>query len=57
MGSSVLRLIGLLFFFGAVAVAILNLEWVANLGLPWFVPLCPMVIGAALVLLAKRSKE
>ena len=48
-----MRLLGILFLFGAVVAAILNLHRVADLGLPWLAPLL-LIIGAVLTILARR---
>jgi len=53
MTPNIIRLFGFLFLVGAVAVAILNLHRVANLGLPWVAPLL-LVVGAALMGISKR---
>lgn len=52
--TSPLRLVGFLFLIGAVVAAILNLNRVAALGMPWLAPLL-MIIGAGLIIIAKRS--
>lgn len=48
-----LRLIGILLLVAGVVAAILNLETVADLFMPWLAPLL-MVLGAAFVIFAKR---
>ena len=53
---NVLRLFGILFLFGAVVVAILNLHRVANLGLPWVAPLL-LILGAVCMTLSRRGKR
>ena len=56
MTSSVLRVVGILFAAGAAFVAVLNLQRVANLGMPWLGPLL-LIVGAVLVIFANRSKR
>jgi hypothetical protein len=52
---NVLRLFGILFLFGAVVVAILNLHRVADLGLPWSVPLL-LILDVVCTTLSRKGK-
>ena len=51
-----LRLFGILFLFGAIVVAVLNLHRVADLGLPWLAPLL-LMLGVVCVTLWRRGKS
>jgi len=51
-----LRLLGFLFLIGAVVVAVLNLQRVDGLGLPWLTPLL-LIIGVVLITVSRRSKK
>ncbi len=53
---NVLRLFGIVFLFGAVVVAVLNLHRVANLGLPWLAPLL-LIFGVVCMTLLRRAKS
>ena len=55
MNPHTLRLIGFVFFVGALVAAVLNLHRVADLGMPWLAPLL-VIIGAALVIGSKRKR-
>jgi len=55
MNPALLRSIGFLLIVAAVAAAILNLHWVADLFMPWLAPLL-LVLGVAFVVFAKRRQ-
>lgn len=56
MNPPLLRLIGILLLFAAIAAAILNLHRVADLRMPWLAPLL-VVLGVAFVVFAKRRQR
>ncbi len=55
MAPTTLRMIGILLLLAAVAVVVLNLKRVANLGMLWLSPVL-LVIGIGLVAQARRAK-
>lgn len=59
MASPVPRLtiIGVFLAFAAVAVAILNLHRVANLGMPWLAPLLTVFGAVCVIVAAKQSRK
>ena len=54
--TSPFRLVGILFLVAACVAAVLNLNRVANLGMPWLAPLF-LIIGAAFVIFSKRAEK
>jgi hypothetical protein len=51
-----MRMIGFLLLVAAVAAAILNLNRVAALGMPWLAPLF-LILGAGLVTASRRGRR
>jgi hypothetical protein len=49
-------MIGIVFLVAAVAVGILNLKRVADIGMPWLAPLF-VVLGAGLLAASKRAQR
>ena len=56
MSPSSLRLIGFVFVIAAVVFAILNLNRVAALRMPWLAPLL-LILGAVFVVLSRRARR
>ena len=56
MSPTTMRMIGIVLLVAAIAVAILNLKRVADIGMPWLAPIF-VVLGAGLLAASKRGRR